>query len=204
MDRRLIYIDPRPSRDKVAAGRGVPGFFATLRGALSDLPRHDPVYNELAVISRYNRQARRLKAAILDARAHVARMIEDLTGGGLRGQFTTDDLRHWRLSSTQVLSGTAIVYDAWMRSLVLEGVDFIVQVIVSACQYAIDSREARRVQETVEAWARNQGIIAASYSMPQDIYEYSGLPKFARIVGDFGVIYKKRRLNFVLHEINDL
>ncbi len=204
VDRRLIYIDPRPSRDKVAAGRGVPGFFATLRGALSDLPRHDPVYNELAVISRYNRQARRLKAAILDARSHVAKMIEDLTKGGLRGKFTIDDVRHWRLSSTQVLSGTAIVYDAWMRSLILEGVDFIVQVIVSACQYATDSREARRVQETVEAWARNQGIIAASYAMPQDIYEYSGLPRFARVIGDFGVIYKKRRLNFVLHEINDL
>ncbi|UUZ75378.1 DUF3376 domain-containing protein [Polaromonas sp. P1(28)-13] len=127
-----------------------------------------------------------------------------MTEGGLRGKFTTDDLRHWRLSSTKVLSGTAIVYDAWMRSLILEGVDFIVQVIVSACQYAMDSWEARRVQETVEAWARNQGIIAASYSMPEGLYEYSDLPKFARVIGDFGVIYKKRRLNFVLHEINDL
>jgi len=204
VDRRLVYIDPRPSRDKVAAGRGVPGFFATLRGALSDLPRHDPVYNELAVISRYNRQARRLKAAIFDARSHVARMIEELTGGALRGKFTTDDLRHWRLSSTKVLAGTAIVYDAWMRSIILEGLDFIVQIIVSACQYAADSREARRVQETVEAWARNQGIITAHYAMPDVLYQYSDLPKFARIIGDFGVIYKKRRLNFVLHEINDL
>ena len=34
--------------------------------------------------------------------------------------------------------------------------------------------------------------------------QYSELPKFARVIGDFGVIYKKRRLNFVLHEINDL
>ncbi|MGH6638859.1 MAG: patatin-like protein [Polaromonas sp.] len=204
VDRRLVFIDPHPRRDKAVAGTGVPGFFATLRGALSDLPRHDPVYNELAVISRYNRQARRLKAAILDARSHVARMIEQATAGGLKGNFTADDLRHWRLSSTKLLSGTAIVYDAWMRSLILEGLDFLVQIIVSACQYAADSREERRVQETIEEWARNQGIIADSYSMPEGLYEYSDLPNFAKIIGDFGVIYKKRRLNFVLHEINDL
>lgn len=204
VDRRLVFIDPHPRRDKAVSGNGVPGFFATLRAALSDLPRHDPVYNELAVISRYNRQARRLKAAILDARSHVARMIEQMTAGGLKGNFTADDLRHWRLSSLNLLSGTAIVYDAWMRSLVLEGLDFIVQIIVSVCQYAADSRDARRVQETVEAWARNQGIIAASYSMPEDAHEYSELPSFGKIIGNFGVIYKKRRLNFVLHEINDL
>lgn len=204
VDRRLVFIDPHPRRDKAVAGTGVPGFFATLRGALSDLPRHDPVYNELAVISRYNRQARRLKEAIFDARSHVVRMIEQSTAGGLKGDFTVDDLRHWRLTSTNLLSSTAIVYDAWMRSLVLEGLDFVVQIIASACQYAAESREAHRVQETIEAWARKQGIIADSYSMPERIYENVDLPPFAKIIGDFGVIYKKRRLHFVLHEINDL
>ena len=124
--------------------------------------------------------------------------------GGLKGEFTVDDLRHWRLSSTNLLSGTAIVYDAWMRSLVLEGLDFIVQLIVTACQYAADSRDARRIQEIVEEWARDRGVIAASYSMPEHVHEYSELPSFGKIIGNFGVIYKKRRLNFVLHEINDL
>jgi patatin-related protein len=113
-------------------------------------------------------------------------------------------LRHWRLSTFGALSGTAIVYDAWIRSLILEGVDFLVRIIVSACQYVPDSREARRVQETIEEWAGNQGIIVASYSVPESPYEYSDMPNFAKIIGDFGVTYKKRRLNFVLYEINDL
>ncbi|MFD1690936.1 patatin-like protein [Azotobacter chroococcum] len=134
VDRRLVFIDPNPGMVR-AAGTGVPGFFATLRGALSDLPRHDPVYNELAVISRYNVQARRLKAAILNARPIVAKLIEQATAGRLRGDLTADDLRHWRLSSISLLSGTTIVYDVWMRSLVLEALDFIVRIIVTACQY---------------------------------------------------------------------
>lgn len=203
VDRRLVFIDPNPGMVK-APGTGVPGFFATLRGALSDLPRHDPVYNELAVISRYNVQARRLKAAILNARPIVARLIEQATAGRLRGDLTADDLRHWRLSSISLLSGTTIVYDVWMRSLVLEALDFIVRIIVTACQYTPHSPEACRVQEVIETWARQQGIIADSYAMPENLYRNAELPPFGKMILDFGVIYKRRRLNFVLHEINDL
>ena len=204
VDRRLVYIDPHPKGTRPPPGAGVPGFFATLRGALSDLPRQDPVYNELAVISRYNVQARRLKAAILNARPQIARLIEQDTAGKLKGGFTVEDLRHWRLFSITQLSDTAIVYDAWMRSLIFEALDFVVRIVAAACQYTADSPEARRVQEVIEAWARQQGVIAESYRMPEHLYSNLDLPLFARMILDFGLIYKKRRLNFVLHEINDL
>jgi patatin-related protein len=42
VDRRLVYIDPHTLTDKSPASISVPGFFATLRGALSDLPRTAP------------------------------------------------------------------------------------------------------------------------------------------------------------------
>ncbi|HYQ40198.1 MAG TPA: patatin-like protein, partial [Pseudomonas sp.] len=202
VDRRLVYIDPRPQRERPQAA-GVPGFFATLRGALTDLPRQDPVYNELAMLGPYNVQARRLKAAILDARPQIARLIEEETEGRLRSGFSADDLRHWRLRSIAMLSGTVVVYDAWLRSLVFEALDFVGRLIASACQYSPDSPPARRVQETVEAWARRQGMVAESYAMPAQLEHNVDLPSFARMILDFGVIYKRRRLNFVLHEIND-
>ena len=203
VDRRLVYIDPHPKGTRRLSGTGVPGFFATLRGALSDLPRQDPVYNELAVISRYNVQARRLKAAILHARPQISRLIEQETAGKLKGSYTVDDLRHWRLLSITLLSNTAIVYDAWMRSLIFEALDFVVRIIAAACQYTVDSPQARRMQEVIEAWASRQGIIAESYNMPEHLYSNVDLPLFAKMILDFGLIYKKRRLNFVLHEIND-
>lgn len=205
VDRRLVYIDPHPKGTRRRQpGTGVPGFFATLRGALSDLPRQDPVYNELAVISRYNVQARRLKAAILHARPQIVRLIEQETAGKLKDGFTVDDLRHWRLLSITLLSNTAIVYDAWMRSLIFEALDFVGRIVAAACQYTADSPQARRVQEVIEAWARQQGMLAEAYSMPEHLYSNLDLPPFARMILDFGLIYKKRRLNFVLHEINDL
>ncbi|WP_249931231.1 hypothetical protein [Ramlibacter sp. 2FC] len=141
VDLRLVFVDPRP-RSGGAASTGVPGFFATLRGALVDLPRQAPIYNELAGVGHYNVQARRLKGAILDARAQVARLIEEATEGRLGGPFTADELRQWRLSSTHFLSRSLIVYDAWMRSLVFEALDFVVRLILGACRYPIRRRRA--------------------------------------------------------------
>lgn len=204
VDRRLVYVEPRPKGRRSKVSSGVPGFFATLRGALTDLPRHDPVYNELAMLSRHNVQARRLKEAILSARPQVVEYLEQKTAGRLKGEFTIDDLQHWRLIGFRPVPGLFIAYDAWMRSLVFEALDFIVQIICWACQYIPDSPEARCVQEVIDAWARQLGVISATYRMPEDLYREKDLPLFSGVIMDFGVIYKRRRLNFVLHEINNL
>ena len=204
VDRRLVYIDPHSKLDKPAVSSSVPGFFATLRGALSDLPRTDPTYNELADVSRYNKQVRRLKETIYYARPQIAKLIEQSTGGRISGSFTINDLRHWRLTSTNLLAGTRIVYDSYMRALVLEALDFVVDLINGACRFSKDSAAAHRVQEAVELWARNQSILLPdSYRMPESAYENTDVPAFTRMVIDFGLVYKKRRLNFVLHEVND-
>ncbi|WP_249931230.1 hypothetical protein [Ramlibacter sp. 2FC] len=47
-------------------------------------------------------------------------------------------------------------------------------------------------------------MIRDSYVMPEHVRETAELPAFGRMVLNFGVVYKKRRLNFVLYEVNDL
>ncbi|MES2483434.1 MAG: patatin-like protein [Pseudomonadota bacterium] len=205
VDRRLVYIDPHSLTDKTPARTGVPGFFATLRGALSDLPRTDPTYNDLADLSHYNKQVRRLKETIEHARPGVAKLLDQATEGRIGGDFTLGDLRHWRLTSTNLLASTPIVYDAYMRSLVLEGLDFVACLINDACQWSRDSATAHKVQEIVEAWAARQDVLLPdTYRVPQAAQENADVPAFAKTVIDFGLVYKRRRLNFVLHEINDL
>jgi patatin-related protein len=205
VDRRLIFIDPHSQLDKPPPGTEVPGFFATLRGALSDLPRTDPTYKELADVGRYNKQVRRLKQAIAYARPQVARLVDEVTEGKSRGTFTVNDLRHWRLSSTNALASTPIVYDSFIRTLVLEALDFVAELIAGACGFSRESTASHRVQEAIELWAsRHDILLADSYQAAEHAYENVDMPAFAKMTIDFGVVYKKRRLNFVLHEISDL
>jgi patatin-related protein len=205
VDRRLIFVDPHSQLDKPPPGPEMPGFFATLRGALSDLPRTDPTYKELAEVGRYNKQVRRLKQAIAYARPQVAKLVDEVTEGKSRGSFTVNDLRHWRLSSTNALASTPIVYDSFIRTLTLEALDFVAELIAGACGFLRESTAMHRVQEAVESWAAQHGILLAdSYQAAEHAYENVDMPAFARMTIEFGVVYKKRRLNFVLHEISDL
>ena len=50
----------RIRRPRRAASRNVPGFFSTLRGAFSDIPRTQPVTDDLGWVLDFNDQVRRL------------------------------------------------------------------------------------------------------------------------------------------------
>ena len=206
VDRRLIFVDPHSGMDRPSGPKGVPGFFATLRAGLSDLPRTDPIYKELAEISHFNKETRRLKEAIANSRPKIEQMIAEATEGRIRDseKLTIEDVRGWRLNSTRLLSTSPIVYDAWMRTLVLEAVDFVVGLINGACHFPKGSLEAQRVQDAIETWARNHDIITRSYRLPDSLTENEDLPAWGTMIVDFGVTYKKRRLHFVLTEVNTL
>jgi patatin-related protein len=209
VDRRLIFIDPHAEaraghEADAGAGAGEPGWFEVLRSALSDLPRHQPIQQELAEISRYNRQIRRLKLAIVHSRPEVEALVERATGGALWRPFTVAELRHWRLTSTNALGAMPLVYNAWWRALVLEAVDFVGGLLGALCGCARESPGARWLQQVVEAWAVQGGILRETYRVAEDVREDADMPAFARVVIRFGIEYKRRRINFVLHELNTL
>ena len=57
VDRRLVYIDPHPAPAVLPRQHAIPGFFATLRGALSDIPSSQPVIDELSRVIEFNDHA---------------------------------------------------------------------------------------------------------------------------------------------------
>ncbi|WP_298814355.1 patatin-like protein [uncultured Sphingomonas sp.] len=83
IDRRFVYIDPSPGNKFRLSGSnsdGVPGFFQTILGAISELPRQQPIRDNLEALAERSRRIERMRA-ILDAiRPDVEREIEQLFG----------------------------------------------------------------------------------------------------------------------------
>jgi patatin-related protein len=89
VDRRFVYIDPTPriggfriNRD----GHGdepaprLPGFFRTLFGAVSDIPREQPIRDNLERIEQRSRRIRRMQHIIEALRPEVEATIEQTIG----------------------------------------------------------------------------------------------------------------------------
>lgn len=201
-DRRLIYIDPHPDRPSLAPRVGMPSFFATLRGALSDLPRYDPIYEELEETNRFNEQISRLKAIIRISRPHVEALIYEATDGGLSGPTTVEQVRHWRLTSTNLLSSLSLVYNAWMRSLVLESADVIGDFVSRICGYDRQSQHTQWIRKVIEAWCETQGMFPENYRIPENVRVDAELPPFAQFIVEFGIKYKIRRISMIIQSIN--
>lgn len=87
VDRRFVYIDPKPGvrsiqlrRPNHADEAELPGFFGTIFGALSDLPRTQPIRDNLEAIEGRSARIRRMRTIIEALRPEVEETIESLFG----------------------------------------------------------------------------------------------------------------------------
>jgi patatin-related protein len=121
VDRRFVYIDPKPNHRSIRLNRHGeqmdgegpaqpqgPGFFRTIFGALSDIPREQPIRDNLEAIERHSSQVRRMRR-ILDAlRPGIEAEVEGAIGRMLfLDRPTPARLSAWRGKAQQRAAASA-------------------------------------------------------------------------------------------------
>ncbi len=99
VDRRFVFLDPTPDMrfDFYGPRRERPGFFSTLIGALSELPRKQPIRDNLDVIAARSDRIERMLAIVSEIRAEVEAQVESLFGYTLWLDYPTSKrLAAWR------------------------------------------------------------------------------------------------------------
>jgi patatin-related protein len=83
VDRRFVYIDPVPSspseRDGTQPARA-PGFFTTIFGSLSSIPREQPIRDNLEALERQSEDVAMLRSVIDAVRPEVEEAVGKLFG----------------------------------------------------------------------------------------------------------------------------
>ncbi len=107
VDRRFVYIDPKP--DRVGGQRRddprPPGFFATIFGSLSSIPREQPVRDNLEVLARQSSEKARLRGIVEALRPEVEQTVEKLFGRTLFfDRPTLKRLSAWRAKAHRAAS----------------------------------------------------------------------------------------------------
>lgn len=89
VDRRFVYIDPKPGLPSFRLRRRKteeneepkpPGFFATIFGATSDIPREQPIRDSLNEIEGRSARIGRMREVTVHLHDEVERMIEAMLG----------------------------------------------------------------------------------------------------------------------------
>lgn len=88
IDRRFVYIDPKPdvargldeAHQRDAMGHRLPGFFSTIFGAISDIPREQPIRDNLEGIERRTSRVRQMRMITDSLRTEVEETVNKLFG----------------------------------------------------------------------------------------------------------------------------
>lgn len=110
VDRRFIYIDPRPNRHAARQrnGDGAVSFFGAIFGSLSTIPREQPIRDNLDQLAAQSREADRLRQVIGALRPEVEASVERLFGRTLfLDRPTARRLAGWREKAQQAAAEQA-------------------------------------------------------------------------------------------------
>jgi len=207
VDRRLVYIDPHPAEQRETAGLGVPGFFRTLWGALSEIPRNEPVHDELAWINDFNARIRRTKTIVEAARPYVAELVTGIAKGRINRPPSMDRLREWRDSANAMAAKEAgFAYEGYVRLKLLDVLESLAELLAEAHGLPTDAPETAWITEVLGAWAKDRDMLPEEGPMPR---AKAGVrptkrPDWVTLLLSFDFEFRRRRLNFVIQRLNQL
>jgi patatin-related protein len=208
VDRRLVYIEPHPASSALPARLAIPGFFTTLRGAMSDLPSSQPVTDELSWIINFNEQVRRLRAIIDSARPHISELVAEVITSRFDQPISSEELRGWREQvNSQVVRDAGFAYQAYVRLKLASVRAFGAELIVKLRGVPAQSPLSRVVAEIIDAWAVAKGVVferADSEALEFESASAGHLPAWVKYLLEFDVKYRERRLNFLIEGQNRL
>ncbi|MCW5704067.1 MAG: patatin-like protein [Bradyrhizobium sp.] len=207
VDRRVVYVDPNPTSVGSVAHHRVPGFFPTLKGALSEIPLTQPVTDELGWVGQFNEHVRRLRGIVDSARPHVRRLVGEVIAIDGEQPVDAGRIRGWReQANVRAARDAGFAYDAYVRLKLASARDFVSRLIMEIRGVRPESPFARAIAEIINAWAIETGVTyepAAGRSLPVEGGEdFDDTLSWVRFLLAFDVDYRKRRLRFLIEGQN--
>lgn len=207
VDRRVVYIDPDPKGGRAEAGGAAPGFFQAIRGALSDIPRNQPVRDELETLHEFSERVRRYRQIVAATRPHVRSRITQLFEGtansSLPDAAQLSTLRNNANAQAAVEAGYA--YDAYIQLKVASVLDQITNIIADLSEAVNHPSDRLALSRAVECWAKDTGIFPVQWmTHANGGAEPSKEDAWVRFLREFDVSFRVRRLRFVIRRLNEL
>ncbi|MBT4487437.1 MAG: patatin-like protein [Rhodospirillaceae bacterium] len=197
VDRRLVYIDPDPEKPNTSAARRAPSMLRTLKGALSDIPRNEPIRDELDWINGFNLRVRRLKTVLNSSMPRIEGMVSEVIGTETASLPDMADLGDWRAAAGRMAAEkSGYAYDGYMRLRIDAVVEQLATILTQATaggpnRVTIDNWVGR-----LRDWADRTGVY------PHE--DGQGNSAQAAFLNGLDADYRARRLRFVVRSLNEL
>jgi patatin-related protein len=207
VDRRLVYINPSPA-DKPPPPTGkAPGVLRTLKAALSDIPRNEPIADDLDWVQELNRRTRHTREIIEAARPDIAAAVERVTRGRLdRRRLTSEQIARWRAQcNAEAAREAGFAYKGYLRLKLQAAVAQAAKIVTLLCGEERGTVQAGFIENAMDAWAAARGVLPSGDWTPQPPpLSGADAPSWIRVLRSFDLEFRNRRIRFVIQALNGL
>ncbi|MBB5717267.1 patatin-related protein [Stakelama sediminis] len=202
VDRRFVFIDPVPDmRFGINRKTGeTPGFFQTIIGALSELPRQQPIRDNLEAIDERSRRIERMLGIIDKIREEVEAQVVSLFGYTLFLDYPTPKrLSAWRRRA-QISAANKAGYShtAYGRLKVDGMIDRLTDLLLLIADQS-GPADRRRVRRAVTKVVQERGYDDFATSHPSGVS-----PAALEFLRAHDLSFRIRRLRLLLRRITEL
>jgi patatin-related protein len=199
VDRRFVYIDPKPGMHSTEARDSMvlPGFFSTVLRSLADIPRQQPINDNLAAIEALSTRLRRLRHILEGMQAQVDSAIERAVGPRFfLFKLTPQRLADWR-SRTQTLAAreAGFAYAAYGQLKMSQIVDSAAERLAM-----LGGGELEPVRHAIWNYLRERGIDHPAQATARN----GAASEYVTFLRSFDSEFRIRRLRFVIRRANAL
>ncbi len=220
VDRRIIYIDPNPERLIVSPTGAPPSMLNTIKGAMSNIPMNEPMHDDLTDIQGYNQQIRTIKTVIDHAKPEIEELVAEISGNTLDSISDAGQITYLRIiANIKTVTGAGFSYGGYARLKVRNTVANLTNLISDICGFAPGSRRRRRLFSVLHNMAFRDKFDFSSYSerleknnqsklmnwvkgLVQKNGDANPLPSWGYFLTKFDIKYQRRRLLFVIKDLN--
>jgi patatin-related protein len=195
VDRRLLYLEPDPAEPTPPAPARSPETIPSLLGAVSGIPRREPILDELLEVARLNERVRRLRDVIEVSFDRIADKVDGIRGEALGpvvpAAATLPDWQRQLNDAARADAGTT--YATYVRSKISGVVDRLASTACAVCSYPVDTNHAFLVRSVFRGWAERSSLFEHAFPPSQEQVDF---------LRNFDLDYGIRRLQFVLAGVN--
>ena len=197
VDRRFVYVDPKPGMhsDMPIDSMALPGFFATVLRSLADIPRQQPINDNLAAIDALSAHVRRLRYVVDGMTPEVDAAIERAVG--LRVFMfkpTTERLAEWRSRAQSVAAHEAgFAYAGYGQLKIAHIVEALAERLATLGDLPLE-----RTRQALWGEIRARGLDRPAQALARG----GASSDYVGFLRDFDLEFRLRRLRFIIRRVN--
>jgi patatin-related protein len=190
VDRRLLYIEPDPGGRAKVEGGDDPQTFAAAMGAMTGIPRSEPILDDLLTVADHNDRVGRIRDVVEANFDRVAALVQPIVPDELPASVPWGD---WSARVNDLaVQNAGVGYSTYLRLKVSSVLAGFASSVSALCGYPADSNHAALVRDSIMQWGRDAGLFDGVE--PSD--------KQVAFLRAFDLGYMRRRLRFVIAAFN--